>query len=184
MNLSQAISNLQSIMKREAIDTTKGLPQDLFLLATTLMPNVNIDLFITKKNKLLLTWRDDQYYGRGWHIPGGCLRLMETLDTRIQETAKIEIGTEVIYDRKKYIIKELMLRENRPLLDNQLERCHSISLLFFSTLPESFTIKNNTNTEHSSGYKKWFDYLPEDLLEVHRDLYGDIINSFFAGGRI
>lgn len=68
--ITKAIEYLQSVMNEEGVDPTKGLPKELFHFATTLMPCTNIDLFITRRNSLLLTWRDDEFYGKGWHIPG------------------------------------------------------------------------------------------------------------------
>lgn len=185
MTLQEAIQNLQLIMNEECVDPTKGLPQELFLFATTLIPCANIDLFVTDENRrLLLTWRDDEFYGQGWHIPGGCLRLKETLENRIQQTAINELGSKVIYDIDNFITRETMVSKDRPWLTNQLERCHNISMLFFCRLPEGYEVKNKENDEHTSGYLKWFDHIPADLLEAHKELYGDLIYSFFEGERI
>ena len=178
--INDAIKHLQAIMNEEGIDPVKGLPQELFLFATTLMPCANIDLFISDGERLLLTWRDNEFYGRGWHIPGGCLRLLETLDSRIQKTALNELGTEVEYDREHFITRETMERSFRPGLKNQYERCHNISMLFNCRLPSGFIIKNHVD-EGNEGYMKWFDHVPEDILETHERLYGDIIEKFFKG---
>ncbi len=160
MTIYEAIQNLQLVMNEEGVDPTKGLPQELFLFATTLIPCANIDLFVTDENRhLLLTWRDDEFYGQGWHIPGGCLRLKETLDHRIQHTAINELGSQVVYNRDNFITRETMATEDRPRLKNQLERCHNISMLFFCHLPEGYEIKNKGNDEHTRGYLKWFDTL-------------------------
>lgn len=185
MTLQEAIKNLQHVMNEQGIDPTKGLPQELFLFATTLIPCANIDLFVTDKNRqLLLAWRDDEFYGQGWHIPGGCLRLKETLDNRIQQTAINELGSMVIYDRDNFITRETMAAEERPGLSNQLERCHNISMLFFCRLPEGYKVENSSKAEHTQGYLKWFDHTPSDLLKAHWDLYGDIIDRFFKGEQI
>ena len=181
--INQSIEQLQKAMDEEGIDPTKGLPKELFHFATTLIPCANIDLFITRGNQLLLTWRDDEFYGQGWHIPGGCLRIRETLDKRIQETARNEIGTEVSYDKDHFLTQEGILQSGRPWLTNQLVRSHNISMLFYCTLPEGFQVKNETAEEHSDGYKKWFSSCPEDLLGAHRDLYGNVIDRFFKGVR-
>jgi len=168
-------------MDEEGIDPTKGLPKELFHFATTLIPCSNIDLFITRGNQLLLTWRDDEFYGQGWHIPGGCLRMRETLDNRIQETARNEIGSVVIYNPDSFITREVMVTEDRPRLKNQLERSHNISMLFDCCLSDEFEVRNPALNEHTAGYLKWFDHTPSDLLEAHKSLYGDIIDSFFKG---
>lgn len=185
MTIHEAIQNLRLVMKEEGVDPTQGLPQELFLFATTLIPCANIDLFVTDENRrLLLTWRDDEFYGQGWHIPGGCLRLKETLDCRIQQTAINELGSKVVYDRENFITRETISTEERPWLTNQLERCHNISMLFFCRLPEGYEVKNMTADEHTRGYAKWFDCTPADLLEAHKGLYGDIIDRYFRGERI
>lgn len=182
--VTKAIENLQKAMEEEGVDSTRGLPEGLFLFATTLMPCPNIDLFISNGSKLLLTWRDDEFYGKGWHIPGGCLRLRETLEKRIQETAKKEISVEVIYDRDNFITREGIVYQTRPWMKNQLVRSHNISMLFNCRLPDDYQISNNAEDEHTIGFLKWFDNKPEDILVVHEELYGDIIDSFFEGENV
>jgi len=178
--INLAIEQLQKAMDEEGIDPTQGLPQELFHFATSLIPCANIDLFITDdKKRLLLTWRDDEFYGKGWHIPGGCLRLKESLDYRIQETARSEIGTTVFYDKSQFITREGIIDYEHPWMTNQLIRSHNISMLFFCHIPDNFCIENISNGELSSGDAKWFECMPEDLLFVHRALYGDIIENYF-----
>ncbi len=180
--LTSAIEYLQAIMNEEGVNPTLELPEELFHFVTTLIPCANVDLFITdSRHRLLLTWRDDRFYGRGWHIPGGCLRIQETFENRIQETARREIGTEVIYNPDSFITREAIVVKERPWLKNQLERSHNISMLFDCRLPKMFRIKNNVANEHTVGFMKWFDSMPGDILEVHRSLYGDLIQNFFEG---
>jgi colanic acid biosynthesis protein WcaH len=35
------------------------------------------------KGRTLLTWRDDESFGAGWHVPGGIIRYKETAADRI-----------------------------------------------------------------------------------------------------
>ncbi len=178
--LEEALERLRAIVKKDNIDFRKGLPEPLFLFATTMMPVANIDLLITNNNgEVLLTWRDDIYFGRGWHIPGGCIRIQETLDTRIQKTAIDEIGTEVIYNKKPITVRESFVGEERPWLDDQLERSHNISLLYSARLPNGYEIDNGGRMEHDVGYIRWFKEMPSDLLKAHRRLYGDVLENFF-----
>lgn len=178
--LEEAINELKRIEKKQGIDHTKGLPESLFIYATTLMPVANIDLLITNhKGELLLSWRDDKYYGAGWHIPGGCIRILETIEQRIQKTAKNELGCTVKYEKTPLAVRELFVNEQRPHLDDQLERSHNISLLFSAEVPEDYCIDNGNKNEHESGYLKWFSGMPEDLLLAHYKLYGDILNKYF-----
>ena len=170
-------------MDEESIDSTKRLPQDLFVFATTLLPCPNIDLFITRGRRLLHTWRDDEFYGKGWHIPGGCLILKETLEYRIQKTAVYEVESEVIFDNEHFITCEAIVAEYRVGIENQLERCYNISMLFNCQLPDGFEPAINTRDEPVRGDFRWFDHTPENLLEAHRILYGDIIDKYFEENR-
>ena len=57
--VKEAVRQLESAMRIEDVNPTKGLPEELFIFSTTLVPIVNIDLFVTNENKqLLLAWRD------------------------------------------------------------------------------------------------------------------------------
>ena len=178
-DLEVAIENIRKIVKKQGIDFRKGLPEPLFEFATTLMPTPNIDLLITNDaGEVLLTWRDDKFYGQGWHIPGGCIRIQETLDERIQKTAEEEIGTRVIYNKNPITTRESFMKRERPWLKDQLERSHNISLLYEAKLPEGYVIDNKGRLEHERGYMKWFSKVPDDLLPEHQDLYVDIIRKY------
>ena len=96
MSITQAIRSLKEEMKCEEIFPEKGLGTECFQFASTLMPVVNVDLLITNdKHEILLSWRNDSHCGTGWHIPGGCIRLMETAAERFQKTAVGEFGVNV-----------------------------------------------------------------------------------------
>lgn len=60
------------------------------------MPVENIDILATiEKGEVLLTWRDDKFYVKGWYIPGWCIRMKETIAELIRKDAIEEIGTGV-----------------------------------------------------------------------------------------
>src|SRR6185295_218705 len=78
----------------QSIDAAVGhphpgrLPLELFLLASRLVPLFTVDLWIQwKDGAVLLTWRDDAHFGRGWHVPGSALRFGETAAHRLRECA-------------------------------------------------------------------------------------------------
>ncbi|MCI7107435.1 MAG: NUDIX domain-containing protein [Agathobacter sp.] len=177
--LEVAIEKVREIVKKRGIDFRDGLPEPLFEFATSLMPTPNIDLLIINDNgEVLLTWRSDKYYGTGWHIPGGCIRIQETLDERIQKTALSEIGSSVIYNKNPIVTREAFMKRDRPWLKDQLERSHNISILYEARLPDGFQINNGDKSEHDAGYMKWFSEVPDDLLPEHQDLYIDIIRKY------
>lgn len=179
--IAKIVQELEKTMKNEGIDPRCGLPESLFLLASSLTPIVNIDLLIADcKKGILLTWRDDPFYGKGWHIPGGCVRMKETLDKRIQIIALNELGMKVDYQQEPIVVREAMINMERPWLNNQLYRSHNISFLYFATLPLGYKLRNNSQDEHSVGYMKWFTECPDDLLPCHRELYGDILEKYLT----
>lgn len=172
----RAVDELRKAIDDENIDPTKSIPDELFIFSTTLVPIVNVDLFVTNdKGQILLSWRDDIYHGKGWHIPGGCLRLKEKLHDRVIKTAEKEIGVPIKFNPVPITVREYMESDYRPTLSNQLERCHNISFLYDCIIEEGYAVP-----EMMDGVAlRWFDELPDDLLETHVNLYGDIIENYF-----
>lgn len=72
----------------------------------------------------MFLWRDDEQCGAGWHLPGGCVRLKETLEQRLHVCAKSELGTDVLCDMKPVLITENI----EPKRDRG--RTHFISFLY------------------------------------------------------
>jgi len=102
----------------------QGVPHDLFVFLTRIVPIINVDLLI-RDDRLgtLLTWRDDEYYGPGWHLPGGVIRYKETFDARIRLTARRELGAEVSFEPEPIAVIQAIQPMRR-------ERGHFISLLY------------------------------------------------------
>lgn len=181
-DIDALVEEMQHLLKSHNIDPTEGLPESLFVFSTSIVPTVNIDLFIhDNTNRILLSWRDDIFCGHGWHIPGGCVRLKEKLIDRVRKTSIDEIGTEVIFNPVPIMVSEDIEDQNRPQLDNQLERCHCISLLYECMLPQNYCIRDQGRHENEAGYLKWFDKIPSTLLECHKRQYGQFLESWFEG---
>ena len=71
MNISDTIA----FLVKEVPDPSKGLPDDVFYYISRTTPLVNVDLLIKdEKGRALLAWREDQFSGKGWHVPGGIVR--------------------------------------------------------------------------------------------------------------
>ena len=142
-------------------DATQGLPEELFLFATEITPMINVDLLIRDETgRILLSWRNDQFYGQGWHVPGGIIRLKESLEERIQRTALSEIGTQVFHNENSSEIIPIILK-------NMKQRGHFITLVYECRLPDGFKVLNEGRKESDAGYLKWFEQFPYDMLEVH-----------------
>ncbi len=165
MTLTQAIK----IIEQHASSPEDGLPLELFWLVSRLTPLVNVDLLIKDRfNRVLLAWREDQFAGKGWHIPGGIVRYKETLEERIQQVALTEVGKKVKYDPN-------------PIDINQIHRTHAtrghfISFLYICSVDSDFEPENQDLNQTDPGYLAWHQKCPVNLIEVH-ELYRNYIND-------
>mgnify|MGYP001589458827 CR=1 FL=1 len=104
-------SKLISLLEAEVGNPAKGLPEEVFLFASRLVPLINVDLLIkNRKGETLLTWRDDSCWRPGWHIPGGVIRFRETASDRIRAVAKLELGATVSFKKTPLLLTEFILR--------------------------------------------------------------------------
>lgn len=171
MNLKDAINFLDT----ECKDPRLGLPEPVFLLISRLIPMVNVDLLIKDDmGRTLLTWRDDIYHGRGWHIPGGVIRFGETLHERIAAVAKLELGCEIVFD-------EHPVATNEHIAETRRERGHAISFLYRCKLgTEPLRQLKYQGGDPQPGMYDFFSKAPDNLLKVH-DMYREYISKN-AGG--
>lgn len=123
---------------------------------------INVDLLIrNEQGQTLLTWRADEFYGPGWHVPGGIIRFKESTAQRIAAVAASELGCSVESAPAPLLMREI----TNPHRDI---RGHFISLLFACTLtsaPET-TLKFGTGMP-KNGQWMWHDRSPQDLIRVH-----------------
>jgi len=157
MNVTDAIA----ILDKQALDPSEGLPEELFLFISRITPLVNVDLLVKDKNgRTLLAWRNDRYCGEGWHVPGGVVRLKETLESRVKKVAETEIGAEVNFEATPLAVNQCIYPE-RDI------RSHFISILYRCFLSGAFIPENKGLSSKSAGYLKWHDACPDNLLKVH-----------------
>lgn len=173
MGKNSSPETLKSLLKD--CKPEKGLGQELFLLVSSLTPIVNVDLLVyNDKGQFLLTWRNDPHCGKGWHVPGGCIRFKETFEERIKKVAQKELGIKNIqYDKEPIKVFEIISHEQRNI-ENQNERAHFITMVYKCYAPIDFSIDNQSVKEGEVGYMKWFDNLPDDLLSI-QSCYREII---------
>lgn len=156
-HLSNLVQELQAITG----DPTKGLHEEVFLYASQITPLVNVDLLIKDDvNGVLLTWRDDDYYEAGWHIPGGIIRYKETFSDRIHVVARQELGASVVHDPDPIAI-------NQVIHPTKTIRGHFISLLFACRLisPPAETLAALEKPQR--GQLQWHKVCPDNLISVH-----------------
>ena len=165
MNIIEAIKFLE----KEVTDPSQGLPDEVFFYISRMTPLVNVDLLIKDENgRTLLSWRNDQHCGKGWHVPGGIIRLKEKLEERILKVAETEIGTTVKFDVVPIAVNEI--------IDKELKlRSHFISILYNCFLSSKFIPKNIGLSDKDAGYLMWHDSCPDDILKYH-EIYRKYIN--------
>jgi len=166
MNIAGAIEALE----KQVSDPSAGLPDEVFLYISRTTPLVNVDLLIKDENgRILLSWRDDQYCGKGWHVPGGILRFKETFETRVKKVAETEIGADISFEAIPAAL-------NQCILPKRDTRGHFISILYKCFLPGTFVPQNKGLSKEDSGYLMWHDSCPENLIR-HHEMYRKHING-------
>lgn len=153
-------------------DPNIGLPEPLFLLVSRLTPLINVDLLIKNDSgNTLLTWRDDQFHGPGWHVPGGIIRFKETAQARIHKVAMNEFGGTVIAEDRALAINELIAPRRNV-------RGHFISMLYRCRLTSQLDATRQAFSDHSlqAGQWRWHAKSPANLIEQH-ECYRSFIDS-------
>ncbi len=157
MTTEEAIAQLD----RAVPAPENGLPEEVFLLVSRLSPLINVDLLVQDERKrTLLTWRDDDFYGAGWHIPGGIIRYKEHAADRIRKCAEGELGCAVEFEPVPAVIIEAM--------DERRNRGHFISMLYRCRLEGEPDEARRAGEPPRRGEWRWHERCPDDLLVVQR----------------
>lgn len=177
MELSKELRRAIEMLRNAQLDAREGLTQELFLLISSLMPVPNVDLLIVnERNQLLLARRNDVFFEKSWHIPGGCMRYGESFAQAVQRTARRELGCRVTLDPVPLAVRNVLRGENPQQLYPR-ERGHNVAILYRCRLPMDYRIENNGKTMDENGYLQWFDRLPEDFMKIQH-VYDDILTSW------
>lgn len=155
--------NIKKI-ESEIDDPSIGLPDDIFYFVGRVTPFINVDLLISVPDKgILLTWRDDEFTGSGWHFPGGIIRFREKIVDRVKAVALNEINIEIESAHGPLVLNEIF--------SNHKERSHFISLLYQCSLSEEELHKLENNILGNKEIN-FFKYKPDNLLKWH-EIYKD-----------
>ena len=171
----QRIADAVAVINEFLPNSNVGLPDDIFYLVSRLTPMVNVDLLIVnERNEKLLTWREDQFYGPGWHIPGGIIRFKELAETRILKVAELEIGATLSWEPRPIVVREIM----HPTRD---VRGHFISMVYKCKLTGSLPLEDEApNSEQPlNGQWRWFASMPPDTIRPHLQFEELINNTVF-----
>ena len=157
-NLEEMIAALEAAIG----DPRRGLPEEVFRFVSRMTPLANVDLLIQDPARgTLLTWRADEFFGRGWHLPGGVIRYKETAGERVRACARQELGVDVAFDDVPIAVAQG--------INPQDTRGHHIALLMrCHLLGEPDEGRRAVQSEPAVGQWRWHARCPDDLLPVHR----------------
>ena len=142
-------------------DPRRGLPEAVFRLVSRLTPLSNVDLLIQDERRgTLLTWREDEFFGSGWHLPGGIIRYKETAAARVRACARDELDAEVAFDHTPIAIAESIGEHDT--------RGHHIGLLFRCRLIAGPDPARRAGERPAPGQWRWHPRCPDDLLPLQR----------------
>jgi ADP-ribose pyrophosphatase YjhB (NUDIX family) len=158
MEMRSAIATLESAIG----NPQEGLPSEVFLFVSRLTPLANVDLLIKDdRGRTLLTWRQDEFFGAGWHVPGGIIRFKETFADRIRACARQELGAAVSSEAAPIKVIEGIAAQST--------RGHAISLLFRCRLLGPPDQARRAESEHPSpGQWRWHQGAPPNLIPAQR----------------
>jgi colanic acid biosynthesis protein WcaH len=142
-------------------DPHSGLPEPVFLFVSRITPLINVDLLIKdEQHGTLLTWRDDEHYGCGWHIPGGIIRYKESAADRIRAVAHTELGADVAFEPAPiFVLESIAPERNRGHFYSLLYRCS------LRTAPDE-SRRAHTNSPRAGAWS-WHRSVPARLLPIH-----------------
>lgn len=167
--LNQEELQAAKLIQASVGDATQGLPEEVFELASSIVPMINVDLFLQDpKGRILMAWREDPICGCGWHIPGGIIRFKETAEERIQKTAQAELGVSVRAEAEPMAISQFILPQD--------VRGHFISLLYRCFLPPDFPDCPEADPEktYGAGELCWHSVCPQRWVAGQEKAYGSL----------
>ena len=156
--MKKLIEKIESHVK----NPSKGLPEDIFYLAGRLTPFINVDLLVQDDlGRTLLSWRDESLFENNlrsaWHIPGGIIRLRETISERLHKVAMNEMRGKLISFSKE------PLKVGQFIDHYTKNRSHHIGLLYKCKLENNYEIDNKNLNFGDSGFLEWHSSPPDDF---------------------
>ena len=160
------------------LEPTKGLGKDLFYLASMLSPQVCVEVFafIGCTRGIVMVYRDDEFYGPGWHLPGGVIRSRENIATRIGKTLERETG---ITSHNAKILSCISLAESfdtsKPI------RSHFLSIgMLVEVRKQEHLESYSASKQYVNGDCAVHYTLPQDIIKEHKK-YISFINMILKG---
>ncbi|HEY4523521.1 MAG TPA: NUDIX hydrolase [Candidatus Paceibacterota bacterium] len=132
---------------------------DIFVELLQKSVSVVVDLVLIRQNKgVYLTPRDDKYFGRGWHFPGGLRAPGASVIADCERIAKRELGSGIHISSAKIIGTED---------HHKSPRNHDVTLIVLCEF----------KGELEGG--EWFKEEPKDIIDYHK-AYWPMIASYLS----
>ena len=148
---------------------SNDLPESELLYISSRTPLINVDLLVVNEyGEVLLSWRDDEYCGTGWHIPGGIIRHGETMKERLEITAKTELGFIPMFEDAPCKITEIFQKQEF--------RDHFISHMFRGRCKKADA--KVVDEPMKPGDLKWFDHY--ERLVYSQAPYEEYLKEYFS----
>lgn len=158
---------------------TSGLPHHLFEYVSSIVPIVNVDLIAHRPERgIIMSWRDDGYYGPGWHLPGGCLRYKESLISRLHKVAESEIAVKSVLTDVTWIGAYQCMHATRDI------RGHFITFVYSAVLENEdipvYSQSHLNGLRHGDVYfhLRW----PDNVISQH-ERYSRVFNNILNAQR-
>ncbi len=158
----------------DKMDGTAGIGKILFESISRLTPAVSVELIIKSEDqrRSLLTWREDELYGPGWHVPGGVVRFKEKLTSRVQKVLKNEIGVSASKIEGPIGFHEIFNKKRD-------KRGHFICFVYKVILIEDPPFRTKAQDGViTRGSWRWFTKCPDNLIENQHSLVKYIDGKF------
>ena len=158
----------------DKMDGTAGIGKILFESISRLTPAVSVELIIKSQDQRssLLTWREDELYGPGWHVPGGVVRFKEKLTSRVQKVLKNEIGVSASKIEGPIGFHEIFNKKRD-------KRGHFICFVYKVILIEDPPFRTKAQDGViTRGSWRWFTRCPDNLIENQYSLVKYIDEKF------
>lgn len=143
---------------RIGIPNTTPLPQEEYDFVVERVPRLCVDLAVMNRGEILLSRRAIKPYENLWHLPGGRLLFMESLDQAIRRIATKECGLEVL---KGKLLGTVETDDTLVGSDGTERPRHSVSVVYRIEVTGG-TLRGDSQ----SSELKYFSRLPP-LEEMH-----------------
>lgn len=157
-------------------DPRSGLSNFLFGLVCHLTPLINVDLIArSHAGAVLLSWRDDDHFGPGWHVPGGVIRLKELAVNRVVLVAKNEIQLDIDPREARLVHLHEHISMNKV-------RGHGYSLIYEYLVCQRDMIRYqefDAAKKYQSGDVVWHECMPNLLIKEQVPLKHIIFSEKF-----